>query len=42
MQDLVCLSVYCILFESAEGLICDELGFRFSGLEKGEGVCSWT
>ena len=38
----VCLRVYCVLFESAEGLICDELGFRFSGLEKGKGVHSWT
>ncbi len=38
----VCLRVYCVLFESAEGLIYDESGFRFSRLEKGEGVCSWT
>ncbi len=37
-----CLRVYCVLFESAKGLICDESGFRFSGLEKGEGVHSWT
>ncbi len=38
----VCLRVYCVLFENAEGLICDKSGFRFSGLEKGKGVRSWT
>ncbi len=35
---LFVLRVYCVLFESAKGLICDESGFRFSGLEKGKGV----
>ncbi len=29
----VCLRVYCVLFESAKGLICDDSGFRFSRLE---------
>ncbi len=29
----VCLRVYCVLFESAKGLICDRSGFRFSRLE---------
>ncbi len=37
-----CLRINCVLFESAEGLICDKSGFRFSRLEKGEGVHSWT
>ena len=41
-RPILCLRVYCDLFESAKGLICNKSGFRFSGLEKGEGVCSWT
>ncbi len=36
----VCVRINCVLFESVKGLICDESGFRFSGLEKGEGVHS--